>query len=60
MKVMFMGIVALPLPVLGFDGRILLKRISEKKVRKKISYNQHFSYDSILNDQIMENIGKGR
>ena len=57
---MFMGVAALPLSVLGFDGRILLKRISDKKVRKKISYNQYFSYDSIINDQIMENIGKGR
>ena len=34
-KVMFMGVVAKPLPELGFDGIIFLKRISEKKLWKK-------------------------
>ena len=36
-KVMFMGVVARTLPELGFDRRIFLKGISEKKVWKKTS-----------------------
>ena len=57
---MFMGVVTKPLPELGFDGIIFLKDISEKKVWKKTSYNQHFSDDTILNSELMAKIGGRR
>ena len=59
-KVMFMGVAVKPLPELGFYGRILLRRISERKVCKKTSYNQGFSDNSILNSEIMGEIGGWR
>ena len=54
---MFMGGFARPIPELGFDGRIFLKRISERKVWKKTSYNQCFSNNPILNNELMVRIG---
>ena len=55
-KVMFVGVVVKPLPEHGFDGRILLERIPERKVWKKTSYNQRFSENAILNSELMEKI----
>ena len=60
LKVMFMESVVQHLPELGFDGIILLKSISEKKVWKKTSYNHHFSDNAILNSKLMENIVRWR
>ena len=48
-KVMFMGVVSKHLLELGFDGRIFLKRISERKVWKKTNYNQRFPDNAIIN-----------
>ena len=59
-KVMFMGIVAKPLHEIGFDGGIFLKRITERKVWKKTSYNQNFSDNAIINSEIIGKIGVWR
>ena len=55
-----MRVVAKPLPELGFDGRIFLERISERKVRKKTCYNQRFSDNAIINSELIEEIGGWR
>ena len=47
-KVMFMGVFTQPIPELGFDRRIFLKSISEKKALKKTSYNQIFQMIPLL------------
>ena len=52
---MFTGVVAESILELGFYGRTFMKRISDKKVYKKRSYNQHFTDYAILNAEIMEN-----
>ena len=54
-----MGVVVQPLPELVFDGSILMKRISEKKVGKKV-YNQSFSDNAILNYEQMGGNGGQR
>ena len=59
-KAVFMEVVVQPLPEISFDGRIFLKRISAKKKWKKTSYNKRFSYDDILNAEIMAKIGVWR
>ena len=47
-KMTFMGVVTKPLPELGFDRRIFQKRILERKVWKKTSYNPHFQITPFL------------
>jgi hypothetical protein len=54
LKVMFQGIVSKPYPEHNFDGHIMIKRVSEKHVTKKTSYNTGYddSYhiNSLLRD----------
>ena len=59
-RVIFMGVVATPLPEIGFDGRIFLKRISERKAWKKTSYNQSLPENENLNSSLMKKIGGWR
>ena len=57
-KMIFLGVVTQPLPKLGFEGRLLLRRIPEKRVRKKTTYNQSFSDNSILKSELTaKNLG---
>jgi len=53
-KCMFLGSIDRPRPKYGFDGKILLKRISEKwKVTRETS-NQKFSDDAFINSEIKD------
>ena len=60
LKLMFMVFVAQPLPEIGFDGRIFLKRIPEKKEWKKTSYNHSFPDYAIINAELTTKIGGWR
>jgi hypothetical protein len=42
-KVMFLGVVANPIPDRNFDGKIFLKRISEVRTYQRVSCNQNFT-----------------
>ena len=53
-KVMFLGVVGCPNEDRDFDGRIFLKRISERRPAGKTSRNKRFSVDVIVNDDIIK------
>ncbi len=57
-KVMYLGVVACPVPNKHFDGRILMRRVAQEKTTKKASSHQRFTDDAILNSEIRE--GKWR
>ena len=59
-KVVFMGAINRPILEIGFDKSILLKSISDKKVWKKTSYNQHFLGDTFLDAEITGIFGRWR
>ena len=52
-KVMFLGVVACPNEDRGFDGRIFLKRISERRATTRMSRNRRFSVDVVVNEDII-------
>ena len=54
-KVMFMGIVAPPVETCGFDGKILIKRVSEIKNTTKISHNKKISDEFAVNHLLKDN-----
>jgi hypothetical protein len=53
-KVMFQGIATRPYPEYDFNGCIMLKRCSEKKLTKRLAFNQRFS-DSYHMTNLLKN-----
>ena len=53
-KSMFLGCIGRPRPDKGFDGKILLERISETTVVTKMTANQNFSDDVLINSEIKQ------
>ena len=51
---MFMGIVAPPNRLHGFDGKIMMKRVSRQKKSKTTTYHQRFSVNYHLNQLIKQ------
>ena len=51
-KVMYLGVVAPPNTEKNFDGKIFLKRVSKNNVTKRVSYNQHFHDNFLINHEI--------
>lgn len=51
-KVMYMGVVACPQLEKGFDGRVLLERVSRQKQLSRSSRNTRFSVDVHCNEEI--------
>jgi hypothetical protein len=51
-KVMYMGVVANPVPECGFDGKVLLKRVSETVTASKATYLKLISDDYTENAEI--------
>ena len=51
---MFLGVVACPNDERDFDGRVFLKRISERKPAAKTSRNKRFSIDVMVNEDIIK------
>lgn len=51
-KVMYMGIVAPPVPEHDFDGKIMIKRVSKKQKTNKVSHNQRFHDCYIINNDL--------
>lgn len=43
LKVMFQGVISRPYPEYNFDGCIMLKRCSKKKLTKRLAFNQGFA-----------------
>lgn len=57
-KYRFMGVVSRYVPHHGFDGRILLESVSERKYIQTCTLHSNFSYDVLVNGEI--NNGKWR
>ena len=52
LKVMFLGVVANPIPKRDFDGKIYLRRISETTKYKRATCNQNFSDYAPVNEAL--------
>lgn len=51
-KVMYLGVVACPNPEHDFDGRVFLKRVSNREPAQRTSQNKKFSVDIDVNKEI--------
>jgi hypothetical protein len=58
-KAMFMGVFTPPNLEQGFNGSVMIERISKMKKTKQRSYSQRFVDNYLLNEQIVNGIWKG-
>ena len=54
-QVMFLGVVAKPIPAEGFDGKIFLGRVAESGEYLQTTYNQRFSDHAGIKWQLRQN-----
>ena len=58
-KVMYMGVVACPNEERNFEGKILLKRVSERVKLSRATFNKDFLFDVLVNEAIKQQDWKG-